>query len=134
LSRQAERAGWNVDVQVDESLSPPQNVAVACFRVLQEAVTNIIRHSNATRVTVSLRQHEGDLLLLIRDNGGGFEVKKELAEAARGQSMGLLGMQERIRFLNGSLSIDSNPGYGVEIRVRVPLRPVSPPSRTEVST
>jgi signal transduction histidine kinase len=127
LSRQAERAGWSVDVQVDESLSPPQNVAIACFRVIQEAVTNVIRHSNATRVTVSLQQHEGDLLLLIRDNGRGFEAQKAFAEAVRGQSMGLLGMQERIRFLNGSISIESNPGHGAEVRVRVPLSPVSSP-------
>ncbi len=134
LSRQAERAGWKVDVQVDEFLSPPQSVAIACFRVIQEAVTNIIRHSNASSVTVSLRQQEDDLLLLIRDNGRGFEVQKALAEASRGQSMGLLGMQERIRFLNGSLSIDSNPGQGTEIRVRVPVSPLSSPFRAEVST
>lgn len=134
LSRQAERAGWTVDVQVDEFLSPPQNIAIACFRVIQEAVTNVIRHSNATRVTVSLRQQEGDLLLLIHDNGRGFEVQKALAEATKGQSMGLLGMQERIRFLNGSISINSNPGHGTEVRVRVPLSPLSSPFRTEVST
>ncbi|WHZ22497.1 MAG: Two-component system sensor histidine kinase [Nitrospira sp.] len=134
LSRQAERAGWNLDVQVDESLSPPQSVAIACFRVIQEAVTNVIRHSNATRITVSLQKHEGDLLLLIRDNGRGFEVQKALAEATSGQSMGLLGMQERIRFLNGTISIDSNPGHGTEVRVRVPLSLLSSSPRTEAST
>ncbi|BFU96073.1 MAG: hypothetical protein NTNFB02_27950 [Nitrospira sp.] len=134
LSRQAERAGWKVDVQVDERLSPPQSVAIACFRVIQEAVTNIIRHSHATTVTVSLRQEEGGLLLSIRDNGRGFEVRKALADATRGQSMGLLGMQERIRFLNGSFSIDSTLGQGTEIRVRVPLSSRSSPLRTEVST
>jgi Signal transduction histidine kinase len=134
LKRQAERAGWKVDVQVDELLSPPQSIAIACFRVIQEAVTNIIRHSNATGVALSLRQHDGDLLLLIRDNGNGFEVQKALAEATRGQSMGLLGMQERIRFLNGSISIDSKPGHGTEVRVRVPLSPLSSLFRTESST
>lgn len=134
LTRQAERAGWKADVQVDELLSPPQSIAIACFRVIQEAVTNIIRHSHATSVTVSLRQQEGDLLLFIRDNGRGFEVQKALADATRGQSMGLLGMQERIRFLNGSLSIDSNPGQGTEVRVCVPLSPLSSPVRTEVAT
>lgn len=134
LSRQAERAGWKLDVQADESLSPPQSVAIACYRVIQEAVTNIIRHSNATSVSVALRRHEGDLLLLVRDNGSGFEVQKALAEATRGQSMGLLGMQERIRVLNGSFSIDSNPDQGTEVRVRVPLSPSSSPVRNEVST
>ena len=134
LSRQAERAGWKVDVQADESLSPPQSVAIACYRVIQEAVTNIIRHSNATSVSVSLRLHESDLVVLIRDNGRGFEVQQALAEATRGQSMGLLGMQERIRILNGSFSIESNPGRGTEVRVRVPLSPVLSPLGSEVST
>lgn len=135
LSRQAERTGWNIDVQVDESLSPPpQSVAIACFRVIQEAVTNIMRHSNATSVSVSLRQHEGDLLLAVRDNGIGFDVRKALDNAAKGQSMGLIGMQERIRFLNGSIFIESDTGQGTEIRVRIPLSHFSPLIRTEVST
>jgi signal transduction histidine kinase len=135
LSRQAERTGWNIDVQVDESLPPlPQSVAIACFRVIQEAVTNIMRHSNATTVSASLRQHEGDLLLIVRDNGVGFVVQRALDKAASGKSMGLIGMQERLRFLNGSISIESAPGHGTEIRVRIPSSHLSPPIRTEVST
>jgi len=134
LGRQAERAGWNIDVQVDESLPPlPQSVAIACFRVIQEAVTNIMRHSNATRVSVSLQEYNRDLLLVVRDNGVGFDVQKALDKAAKGQSMGLIGMQERIRFLNGSISIVSDPGHGTEVRVRIPLSHFSPPIQTEVS-
>ncbi len=124
-----------MDVQVDESLPPlPQSVAIACFRVIQEAATNIMRHSKATRVSVSLQRDEGDLLLVVRDNGVGFDVQKALDNAARGQSMGLLGMQERIRFLNGSISIESASGHGTEIRVRIPSSCFSPPVRAEVST
>jgi signal transduction histidine kinase len=134
LGRQAERTGWNIDVQVDESLPPlPQNVAIACFRVIQEAVTNIMRHSNATRVSVSLQEHNRDFLLVVRDNGVGFDVQKALDKAAKGQSMGLIGMQERIRFLNGSISIVSDPGHGTEVLVRIPLSRFSPPISTEVS-
>jgi signal transduction histidine kinase len=134
LGRQAERAGWNIDVQVDESLPPlPQSVAIACFRVIQEAVTNIMRHSNATRVSVSLQEDNRDLLLVVRDNGVGFDVQKALDKAAKGQSMGLIGMQERIRFLNGSISIVSDPGHGTEVHVRIPLSHFSPPIQTEVS-
>ncbi|MDF0644762.1 MAG: sensor histidine kinase [Nitrospira sp.] len=134
LNRQAQRAGWSVDVQMDESLSPSQDVAIACYRVIQEAITNIIRHANATRVTVSLQLHEGNLLLHIRDNGDGFETQKALADATNGRSMGLLGMQERIRFLNGTISIDSTPGHGTEVRALVPLSPASSTSQSEVST
>lgn len=135
LSRQAERTGWTIDVTVDESLPPPpQPVAIACFRVLQEAVTNIMRHSNASSVSVSLRQHEGDLLLVVRDNGVGFDVRNALDKAASGQSMGLIGMQERIRGMNGSISIESEPGQGTEVRVRIPVSRLSQPIRAEVST
>lgn len=135
LGRQAERTGWNIDVQADESLPPlPQPVAIACFRVLQEAVTNIMRHSKATSVSVSLRLDEGDLLLVVGDNGVGFDVREALSNAARGQSMGLLGMQERIRFLNGSISIESASGHGSEVRVRIPLSHLLPAGKGEVST
>jgi signal transduction histidine kinase len=134
LGRQAERAGWNIDVQVDEPLPPlPQSVAIACFRVIQEAVTNIMRHSKATRVSVSLQEQNRDFLLVVRDNGVGFDVQKALDKAAKGQSMGLIGMQERIRFLNGSISIVSDPGHGTEVLVRIPVSHFSPPISTEVS-
>ena len=133
LSRQAERAGWKLQVQADEALSPPQHVAVACFRVLQEAVTNIMRHSKATVVTVSLSQQKRDLLLVIRDDGIGFDVRKTFDDATSGHSMGLLGMQERVRVLNGTLSIDSHPGQGSEVRIRIPLPPIPSSSRTEAS-
>lgn len=134
LNRQAERTGWTIDMAVDESLPPPpQPVAIACFRVLQEAVTNIMRHSKASRVSVSLRQQEGDVLLIIRDNGVGFDVRNALDKAATGQSMGLIGMQERIRGMYGSISIKSEPGQGTEVRVRIPVARFSQPGRTEVS-
>jgi signal transduction histidine kinase len=135
MSRQAERTGWKIDVEVDESLPPPpQSVAIACYRVIQEAVTNIMRHSSATSVSVSLRQHEGDLLLIVRDNGVGFDVQNALDKAASGQSMGLIGMQERIRGMNGSISIESEPGQGTEIRVRIPVSHFPQPIRTGAST
>jgi signal transduction histidine kinase len=122
LSRQAERTGWKVDVKMDESLHElPQHVAIACFRVIQEAVTNIMRHSNATSVGVALKEHDGELHLVVRDNGVGFEVQKALGKAASGHSMGLIGMEERIRFLNGSISIESRPGQGTEVRARIPI-------------
>ncbi len=133
LSRQAERAGWKLQVQADEALSPPQHVAVACFRVLQEAVTNIMRHSKATVVTVSLSQQKRDLLLVIHDDGIGFDVGRTFDDATSGHSMGLLGMQERVRVLNGTLSIDSHPGQGSEVRIRIPLPPIPSSNRTEAS-
>lgn len=122
LNRQAERTGWTFDVAMDDALPAlPQTMATACFRIVQEAITNIIRHSHATRVSVSLQREAHDLYLSICDNGAGFDVQAALDKSASGQSMGLLGMQERVRFLNGSISIESTPGQGTEIRVRIPV-------------
>ncbi len=135
VTRQAERAGWAIDVQVDESLPPlPQEAAIACFRVIQEAVTNIIRHSKATRVCVSLQRQGSELRLRIHDNGVGFDVQRALIKAAKqGQSMGLIGMQERIRSLNGSFAITSDPEQGTEVCVRVPVASFSPSLQTQGS-
>lgn len=122
LNRQAERTGWAFDVTMHDALPPlPQSMATACFRIAQEAITNIIRHSHATRVSVSLQQEADDLCLSICDNGAGFDVRNALDQAASGRSLGLLGMQERVRFLNGSISIESRPGQGTEIRIRIPV-------------
>lgn len=135
LSRQAERTGWKIEVDADESIPPlPQSVATACFRIIQEAMTNIIRHSEATRISVSLRHETDNLRVSIRDNGRGFDVQQALTHTAGGRSMGLLGMHERVRSLNGTIVIDSTPGQGAEIRIQIPLTPFSSRSRAEVST
>jgi len=134
-ARQAERAGWTIDVAVEEPLPElPQSIATACFRVVQEALTNIMRHSQATTVRVALQREHGELVLVIRDNGVGFDVQQALVKAAReGQSMGLIGMQERIRSLNGSIVIRSEPHHGTEVRVRVPITASPSLSQQEVS-
>lgn len=131
LTRQAERTGWTIDVEVDDALPPlSQSMATACFRIIQEALTNIMRHSQATRVSISLQQQAGDLRLLVHDNGSGFDVRNALNHSANGQSTGLLGMQERVRFLNGTISIESNPGEGTDIRVCIPFSPAISPGKT----
>jgi len=135
LNRQAERTGWKIDVEVDESLPVlPQSMAAAWFRLLPETIPNIHRPSQATRFRVSVQQQAGELCLTIRDNGAGFDVRHALNNSASGQSMGLLGMQERVRFLNGSISIESAPGQGTEVRVRIPFSPFTSPGKAEVPT
>jgi PAS domain S-box-containing protein len=131
VARQAERAGWTADVVADDSLlCLPAETAVPCYRVVQEALTNVMRHAQASRVNVSLRQHDRELEILVHDDGVGFNVQEALAHAAQGQSLGLLGMEERIRFLDGHVTIDSRPGYGTEVRARIPLRPAMAAGRS----
>jgi signal transduction histidine kinase len=92
--------------------------ATALFRVLQEALTNVSRHAQATRVEVSLNKQAEALVLTVRDNGRGFEP----AEAARRPSLGLVGMRERVFAIGGHLEIESAPGGGSTVRVTLPRR------------
>jgi len=90
--------------------------ATALFRILQEALTNVARHAQATRVTVRLAQEHGDLSLEVRDNGRGIQEE----QLAGGRSLGILGMRERAILLEGEFSIGGTPENGTRVRVRIP--------------
>lgn len=98
----------------------PAGVETAFFRLVQEAMSNILRHARARTASILITRRDTDVALLIEDDGVGFD----LAETARRQptSMGLIGMRERAALLDGQLVIESEPGQGTVIRVTVPLR------------
>jgi two-component system sensor histidine kinase UhpB len=96
-------------------------VEATCFRVAQEALTNVIRHAQARRVELELRVAGGALELAVRDDGRGFDVAEARRRAIRGGSQGLLSMQERVALTEGDLEIDSAPGRGTAVRARFPL-------------
>ncbi|MDP3596492.1 MAG: sensor histidine kinase [Nitrospirota bacterium] len=124
VERQAQRAGLVAEVEaehVPQGLEP--DLAVACFRIVQESITNILRHAKATTIHVDLRQTDQWLDLCVRDDGIGFSSRESSARAANRPSIGLLGMQERAQALGGTISIESLPGQGTEVHVRIPLRP-----------
>ena len=98
----------------------PAEVAVAIFRVAQEALTNVVRHAQATRVDLRLGTDDDCLELLVADDGSGFAVDE--AKARPIASVGLFGMAERIALVGGGLDIDSSPGAGTRIRASVRLR------------
>lgn len=120
--RQSRRAGLSVQFQ-SESLEAdlPVDVRITCFRIVQEALTNVVRHAQAQHVVVGLRQRERELELTVRDDGLGFDVDQALERASHGASLGLLGMQERALFAGGQMHIQSAPGHGTEIRLSIPL-------------
>ncbi|HMC66158.1 MAG TPA: response regulator [Gemmataceae bacterium] len=124
LDRQAQRAGFQAAV-VAESLPQPlaAEIATACFRVAQEAVTNIVRHAGARHVQIELKPVQADLEMTIRDDGTGFDAPAARQRASRGGSLGLLGMQERVMLLSGQFEVESAAGRGTVIRVRLPLTP-----------
>ena len=87
-------------------------IETACFRVAQEALTNVSRHALARSVTVSLRQEDGRLHLIVRDDGVGFDVALLRQQAVHGASLGLLSMEERATLVEGCLELKSAPGQG----------------------
>jgi signal transduction histidine kinase len=99
----------------------PAHIEVALFRVVQEAIANVARHSRATHVDVRLTNHEGQVAVTVADDGVGFDVARVLAQTGPTESVGLLGMQERARLLGGRLEIESRDGGGTLVRVDVPV-------------
>jgi signal transduction histidine kinase len=123
VERQSERPGFDVQFAFDPLQTRlPSDIETACFRIAQEAMTNILRHTQATQVQIELRQHGEELELTIRDNGRGFNVRAARNSAAGGKSMGLLSMQERAELLGGRLTIESKPGEGTLVRATLPIR------------
>ena len=115
-------AGSPVEVQVDvEGESPhlPQETEQHLLRIAQEAVTNAVKHSQASRVRIQLEMERRKLSLRVADNGQGFEQNDAFSEV--GGHFGLLGMRERAERLGGELQLHSQPGHGTEVEVTVPL-------------
>jgi len=99
------------------------NVALCLYRIAQEALRNAIAHGEARRLTVSVAAGDGELVLAISDDGTGFDLEK-----GRGAGLGLVSMEERIHLVGGRLQIDTRPGHGTTIRVRVAAHPTVEPA------
>jgi len=97
----------------------PQRVEVALYRLVQEAVTNAIKHSFARQCTVSLTWSDGTMYTVVEDDGRGFDPDK--IDRAGEEHLGIVGMQERVRSLGGQFAIDSRPGGGTRVHIRIPL-------------
>ncbi len=94
----------------------PREIASCLYRVAQESLQNIAKHAHAKRVTISLALRDGILKLLISDNGVGFNVS-----TAKGHGgLGLIGMEERVRLVNGKLSVTAHAGRGTQVALEIP--------------
>jgi two-component system sensor histidine kinase UhpB len=98
-------------------LPPPIELAV--YRVIQEAVANVVRHSEASRLSVAARVEDGELAVWVIDNGRGF--RPEQVADAEYRHLGLVSMRERAAFANGRLEVESSPGRGTRLCLRVPI-------------
>ena len=100
-----------------EELPVPDASKTALFRIFQECLTNVLRHSSATSVVVSLKEADQQLVMSITDNGVGFEPLKVGGK----RTLGILGMKERAEMIGGTYEINSKPGEGTSVIVSVPL-------------
>jgi signal transduction histidine kinase len=114
------RTGLKVKMVADELADGlPDSHRTCVYRVVQEALNNCAKHSQATEIRVIVRQNQDGLSVSVQDDGIGFDPRQE-------KGMGLLGMEERVERLGGLLSIESQPGNGTVLSIHFPLAPVRP--------
>jgi PAS domain S-box-containing protein len=121
-NQQAVRAG--ISVQLSMQLAGQRLDAAletACFRIVQEALTNIVRHAHAQTAWIEVDRSDHDLTLSVRDDGSGFDAAVLEARIEHGASAGLVGMRERVRLLGGQLEFISGNGRGTSLHVRLPV-------------
>ncbi len=106
---------------LDETMRLTPELETALFRIAQEAINNIVRHAEAKSVTVRFGREDGYVCLEVEDNGCGFDVASVTGQALRLRRFGLLGIQERADLVGGEATLDSEPGRGTCLRVRLPL-------------
>jgi NarL family two-component system sensor histidine kinase LiaS len=97
------------ETKIDSTVSVDQRVEQALFRVLQEALANVARHSKASRVTVDLKPENGNVILTIEDNGIGYDAERIT------KGVGLDSMRERLATVNGTLTVSSRQSHGTRI-------------------
>ena len=136
VTRQAERNGWTLSLSVEGvSGRIPASIEVSCFRVVQEALTNIAKYAKAKSLVLSLCRKDQDMTLVIQDDGVGFDVMLARQRAQSGESIGLLSLEERVRLAGGSFVMSSVPGEGTRLDLSFPLsedEPMKPDTAVEV--
>lgn len=117
-----EPSGIQVQLNLpDDQVSLPQELNTTLFRIAQEAINNIRRHSGAKKASITLQQHNGEIYLRVEDDGHGYHAAQDQREAVRLDHWGLVGIQERVDLIGGRLELESEPGTGTLLQVTAPL-------------
>jgi signal transduction histidine kinase len=114
------KAGVTVDIRLPDAGEPiSKDIAITLFRIVQEGLSNIIRHAGAKHITLELTDSGGEYAVTLRDDGRGFDPNS----ARDGWPHGIMGMQQRVRALGGRFSLESAPDRGTRLEVTVPAPP-----------
>ena len=114
--------GINVKLEArGEGPQMPPEVEVGLYRIAQGTIGNIAKHSNARHASITLERAADQFLMRIGDDGEGFDVSELTSVDEKGRGSGVFGMKERVKLMSGNCSIDSHPGKGTQITVRIPL-------------
>jgi signal transduction histidine kinase len=100
----------------------PKEQEINLYRIVQEALNNVVKHSQATRAWIEISRDEHQLNITVRDNGQGFDTRAGGASATRTRGFGMTGMAERVRMLGGSHVITSVPGEGTTTKINLRLQ------------
>lgn len=119
----SERSATDIDVLARLPERLPRREEVTVYRIIQEALTNVVKHAGATQASVVLTARDNRLHLIVEDNGNGFDPAEVSADG-----VGLAGMRERVELLGGALRLESTPGRGTIISVRLPLQKQATPN------
>lgn len=115
---------WGIEVDFHssgfEGYRPLPHEETAVYRVVQEALTNVAKHSRAANVSVILERQQDALVAIVEDDGVGFNVDEVMGSPVEEKKLGLFGMQERVNLIGGTLTIESEPGSGSTIYIKVP--------------
>lgn len=118
-----EDVGIRVDVYASEDAGPINTEAkTTLFRIVQEAINNIVKHSAAKEATITLDENKNFYILKVQDDGHGFDVERSSEQAIRMHQWGLLGIRERAELVGGEVLVTSQEGLGTTIEVKVPIR------------
>lgn len=119
VERFREESGISASLAVYGSIRTDPLTEVTIFRVVQESLTNVRKHAQATSVQVSLRETDGSMEVTVSDNGRGFDTE---APQPEGRGLGLTSMRERTELVGGSFTVQSSPGQGCRTVLRIPVR------------
>ncbi len=118
-----EASGLRIDFYAQglDGRRPPPHLETALYRIVQEALTNVVKHAQARNVSVLLEHRGRALVTVVEDDGCGFDVERALRLRGTSKGLGLIGIEERVSLLGGTLTLESKPGMGTTVVVEIPL-------------